>query len=145
MLYVQWHFYMERRIFLRPNLIKTESQTSSIPSSSSPPLHKSLYLFLQHGDSWLLLFARLSVRAGHDEAVVTRPHSCLLQQRRKGSKDVGPHVLLALLKPGQQGGADGGVEGEEKVASRADQSIQTLDGGAPHLPAHVVIVTVLVV
>lgn len=95
----------------------------------------SVHLFPQHGHRRLLLPA----------AEESRPGSRLPQQRGEGSEHVGPHVLLALLEAGQQGGADGRVEGAEKVAPRAHQRVQTLDGGATHLPAHVVVVAVLVV
>lgn len=103
------------------------------------------YLFLQHADCWLLLPARPWVWAGRDEAMVTRSRTRLPQQRWKSSKDVRPHVLLSLLESGQQSGADGGVEGEEEVPAGVDQRLQTLDGGAPHLPAHIIVVTVLIV
>lgn len=77
--------------------------------------------------------------------MATRSRSRLPQQRGKGGEDVRPHVLLALFEAGEQGGADGGVEGEEEVPARGDQRLQTFDGGASHLPAHIVIVAVLVV
>ena len=64
----------------------------------------------------------------------------LLQQSLVGVENIRLDVLLSLLEPGDEGGAEGGVELLHHLVSGHDHRFKTLGGRSPHLPAHVVVV-----
>ena len=54
-------------------------------------------------------------------------------------------VLLSLLEPGDEGGADGGIELLHHLVPGHNDGLQALGCRSPNLPADVVIIRVLVI
>ena len=69
---------------------------------------------------------------------------CLPQQHNVSPEDVSLDILLAFLEAVDECRRQGAVEVRQQVGPRADQGGHALGRCPAHLPAHVIIITVLV-
>lgn len=83
--------------------------------------------------------------------------SCWAEGQRSGNKaqsdDLDGHWVIdrgtegwrGHLEAADEGGRNGAVELRQHLVAGGDDSVQALSGGATHLPAHVVVIAVLIV
>lgn len=69
---------------------------------------------------------------------------CMSQQHDISPEDVCLDILLPLLEAADEGRCQSAVEVWQEVGPRADEGCHALGRGSAYLPAHVFIVTVLV-
>lgn len=70
--------------------------------------------------------------------------SRLPQQHNVSSEDIGLDILLAFLEAMDERGCQGAMEVGQQVRPGANQGCHALGCGPAHLPAHVIVITVLI-